>query len=209
MKKKFLSLMMAAAVVATTSVSAFAANDATVTRDGEEVNVTITGSVNDKDNRPPEGTISVTVPTALAFNVDNNGKLQGSSLTITNNGTEKVDVFAYEFIDKDSTNGIEIKKTLVEETDSRKKVTLSLSGTQGVAKFTSDRSKATKGIYNGAGAVETSADGVKLLTIGKAGDAENTGKLTLDGEAGKAAEEITKAIREEFTLRLKIKKSSS
>ena len=110
MKKKFLSLMMAAAVVATTSVSAFA--DEVVKQNGGTVDVTITGSINDKDDAAPEGTISVTVPTALAFTVNNSGSLQGTSLTITNNGTEKVDVFAYEFVDKNSTSGIEVKKTL-------------------------------------------------------------------------------------------------
>ena len=207
MKKKFLSLMMAAAVVATTSVSAFAASDATVSRDGEEVDVTITGSVNDEHDTPPEGTISVTVPTALAFTVDKTGDLQGTSLTITNNGTEKVDVFAYEFIDKNSTNGIEVKKT-VEGTNSRATVALRLSGTQGVANFTSTRNEATKGIYDGA-LNPAQGDGVKLVTIGKVGDAKNTGELTLAGEAGKTNDGITKGIREEFTLRLKIKKSSS
>ena len=208
MKKKFLSLMMAAAVVATTSVSAFAAsNNATVSRDGEEVEVTITGSVNDQNNTPPEGTISVTVPTALAFTVNDKGEVEGSSLTITNNGTQKVDVFAYEFIDKNSTNGIEVKKT-VEGTNSRATVALRLSGTQGIANFTSSKNEATKGIYDGT-LNPAQGDGVKLVTIGKVGDVKNTGELTLAGEAGKTNEGITKAIKEEFTLRLKIKKSSS
>ena len=169
--------------------------------------IKITGSVNDKDNRPPEGTISVTVPTALAFNVDRTNNLQGSSLTITNNGTEKIDVFAYEFIDKDSANGIEIKKTL-DAQDNRTKIKLSLSGTEGVANFTSDTAQSPRGIYDGKLQAATD-DGVKLVTIGKVGDAKNTGELTLAGEAGKGTQEVTKAIKEEFTLRLKIKKSSS
>ena len=204
MKKKFLSLMMAAAVVATTSVSAFA--DEVVKQDGGTVNVKITGSVNDKYNKAPEGTISVTVPTALAFTVDSSNSLKGSSLTITNNGTEKVDVFAYEFVDKDSTTGIEVKKTL-DESDNRTKVKLNLSGNAGVANFTSTTSEDTKGIYGATVSAKTD-DGVKIATIGKVGDTKNTGDLTLAGEAGKGSGEVEKAIREEFTLRLKIKKAS-
>ena len=204
MKKKFLSLMMAAAMVATTSVSAFA--DETVNKNGGEVEVTVTGSVNDNDDNPPEGIINVSVPTALSFSVNNNGNLQGTSLTITNNGTERVDVFAYEFIDKDSTNGIEVKKT-VDATKNRATVALRLSGTQGVANFTSSKTEAPKGILDGKLA-QAQDEGVKLVTIGKAGDGKNTGVLTLDGDAGTKNEGITKAIREEFTLRLKIKKSS-
>ena len=206
MKKKFLSLMMAAAVVATTSVSAFA--DEVVKQDGGTVNVKITGSVNDKHNKAPEGTISVTVPTALAFTVDSSNSLKGSSLTITNNGTEKVDVFAYEFVDKDSTpTGIEVKKTL-EDSDNRTKVKLNLSGNAGVANFTSTiTSTEPKGIYGSTTAPITD-DGVKIATVGKVGDTKNTEDLTLDGEAGKGSGEVEKAIREEFTLRLKIKKAS-
>ena len=169
--------------------------------------IKITGSVNDNDDNPPEGIINVSVPTALSFSVNNNGNLQGTSLTITNNGTERVDVFAYEFIDKDSTNGIEVKKT-VDATKNRATVALRLSGTQGVANFTSSKTEAPKGILDGTLA-QAQGDGVKLVTIGKVGDAKNTGELTLAGEAGKTNEGITKAIREEFTLKLKIKKSSS
>ena len=205
MKKKFLSLMMAAAMVATTSVSAFA--DEVVKQNGGTVDVTVTGSINNKSDVAPEGTINVTVPTALAFTVNSSGSLKGTSLTITNNGTEKVDVFAYEFVDKDSTDGIEVKKTL-ETSDNRAKVKLNLSGNAGVANFISDRSQETKGVYGATESAKT-ADGVKIATIGKVGDTTNTGDLTLAGEAGKGPENVEDPIREEFTLKLKIKKSSS
>ena len=207
MKKKFLSLMMAAAVVATTSVSAFAASDATVSKDGGEVNVTITGSVNDEQDHAPEGTISVTVPTALTFTVNKDGGFTGTSLTITNNGTEAVDVFAYEFTDINSSNGIEVKKQL-EENDNRSKVTLNLSGNRGIANFASTVGSG-KGVYN-AGLADASGDGVKLASIDKLGSSQNTGELTLNGEAGQSkTTQVSKAIREDFTLKLKIKKASA
>ena len=169
--------------------------------------IKITGSINNKSDVAPEGTISVTVPTALAFTVNSSGSLKGTSLTITNNGTEKVDVFAYEFVDKNSTNGIEVKKTL-DVSDNRTKVKLNLSGNAGVANFTSTTSEDTKGIYGATVSAKTD-DGVKIATIGKVGDTKNTGDLTLAGEAGKGPENVEDPIREEFTLKLKIKKSSS
>lgn len=205
MKKKFLSLMMAAAVVATTSVSAFASSNATVNTDGGEVNVTITGSVNDESNTAPEGTISVTVPTSLAFSVSNTGDFEGTNLTVVNNGTEKVDIYAYQFVDKDGANGIEVK-TQVNGSDNRSKVALNISGNQGVANFSST---GNTGVYNSSN-VESSGDGVKVSTIGKVGETQNSDTLTLNGEAGKdTSTRVEKAIREEFTLRLKIKKASA
>lgn len=72
MKKKFLSLMMAAAVVATTSVSAFAdAQDVTVIRDPEtktgKAEITITGDVTGEGGQTVPGTLNVTVPTTASF----------------------------------------------------------------------------------------------------------------------------------------------
>ena len=208
MKKKFLSLMMAAAVVATTSVSAFAANDATVSRDGEDVNVTITGNINDKNDRAPEGTISVTIPTALAFTVKSNGDFKGSDLTVVNNGTEKVDIYAYEFIDKDGATGIEVANS-VEDSEKRSKVTLTVSGEQGAAKLLSTGN--AKGVLNAANNSEGGLNGVKIATLNKYGESQNEGTIKLTGKAGKNAgstDTIDEAIREEFTLRLKVKKAT-
>ena len=205
MKKKFLSLMMAAAMVATTSVSAFAANDATVSKDGGEVNVTITGSVNDEQDHAPEGTISVTIPTALAFTVDKTGNFDGTSLNVVNNGTEKVEVYAYQFVDGSGTGDIEVAKS-VEDGDKRSKLVLSLSGNAGEAGFAS--ANVSNGVYNVStpdAAVGT--DGVKIASVGKLGE-QNTAKLQLKGRSGKDTS-AAKAVREEFTLKLKVKKATT
>ena len=206
MKKKFLSLMMAAAVVATTSVSAFASSNATtVSADGEEVDVTITGSVNDESNNPPEGTISVTIPTALAFTVDNTGSFKGTSLDVVNNGTQKVDVFAYKFVDGTGTKDIEVAKT-VGDGDKISKVVLSLSGNAGEAGFTSNN--ASNGVYdvsNPDAAVE--GNGVKIASVGTSLGGQNEVKLQLKGTSGKHATGA-KAVKEEFTLKLKVKKAT-
>lgn len=210
MKKKFLSLMMAAAMVATTSVSAFASST-TVNADGGEVTVTVTGNINDDRDTPPEGTISVTIPTALAFSVNRTGDFEGSDLTVVNNGTEKVDIYAYEFIDKDGATGIEVANS-VEDNDKRSKVALTVSGNQGAAKLLS--TGGTKGVSNAANNSEVGATGVKIATVNKYGEAQNEGAIKLTGKAGKnndssSGNAIDKAIREEFTLRLKVKKATT
>ena len=77
MKKKFLSLMMAAAVVATTSVSAFAQDKVINGLDTQEhtTDVTITGKVLDQNNNEPAGNFNITVPTSAAFTVGKDQKV--------------------------------------------------------------------------------------------------------------------------------------
>lgn len=202
MKKKFLSLMMAAAVVATTSVNAFAANEKTVTTDGESVEVQINGIVNNSKDQPPAGTLSVTVPTALSFTVNNSGGFTGSNITVTNTGTQAIDVYAYQFTDVTPTTGIVIK----ESNDLQKKsdVSLSLNGNDGIAYFRSEANG--KGIYDEEGH-SVGEPGAKIANI-EGGDAKT---LYLNGSAG-TNELDTKytltGINEKFTLRLKIKKAA-
>lgn len=203
MKKKFLSLMMAAAVVATTSVSAFAANDKTVTNYGESVEVKINGIVNNSNDEPPAGTLSVTVPTALSFTVNNQGGFTGSNITVTNTGTKAIDVYAYQFKDVTPTTGIMIKAS--NELNKKSDVSLSLNGNVGSAHFKSEAEG--NGIYDESGRKVVDPEGTKIANI-EGGD-ENT--LYLEGSAGKSDldEKYTSTgINERFTLRLKIKKAT-
>lgn len=201
MKKKFLSLMMAAAVVATTSVSAFAAE---VKTDGGSVNVTITGSVNDENNKAPEGTISVTIPTALAFTVNNAGEVGGTSLKVENTGTEDVEIYAYEFVDANGTAGINVVKSHANRTNEEtKKVVLSLTGNKGAVGFVSDGNKIYD-VKNPTQEVSASSDGVKISSLGKLGE-QNTDTIELSGTAGQNKAGAT-AVREQFTVKLKVKK---
>ena len=209
MKKKFLSLMMAAAVVATTSVNAFAASEETVTKNGGEVKVTITGSVNGPDNAAPEGTISVTIPTALAFTVNNDGEVGGTSLKIQNNGTENVEIYAYQFIDKNGIDGINVVKELGDRTSQKtNNVVLKLGGNEGTVGFVSNGDG--NGIYD---ARKTSPDAspssgeIKIASLDKLGE-QNTGTIDLTGTAGKVATGVT-AVREQFTVKLKVKKKTA
>ena len=166
--------------------------------------IKITGSVNGPNDTPPEGTISVTIPTALAFTVNNNGEVGGTSLNIVNNGTEKVEIYAYQFIDGNGIAGINVVKQMQDRTNEKtNKVVLNISGNEGTAGFVSYGNE----IYdakNPSKSVSTN-DGVKIASLGKIGE-QNTGRIELTGAAGKDKSGAT-ALREQFTLKLRVKKA--
>lgn len=212
MKKKFLSLMMAAAVVATTSVSAFAA-DANQSYDvsdtnGRNVQIGITGNVTDDKGGVASGTVSVTVPTATAFKVDKNGKLTSPSMEIRSNSSESVDVIASKFIDANGEDGIHLVKEsdfTQQGTPERKKVWLKLVGNKEVS-FTSDANGKTNGKMfknDGSEITENDEDEYVLGTVTQ--DLPLT--LTLKGAGGTQGPNTT-PIKDDFKLILKIKKSS-
>lgn len=203
MKKKLLSLVLAGAMVASTSVSAFA--DTTVTStNGKDIDhkIDVLGNVaKTSNNTTLPGTISVTVPTTANFTVDNKGVLDGSRITVTNVGTEKVEVYAHEFIDTGKSTGITVKRRL-ESNEQRNNITLYLSGDEGNAYF---GSTVDRGIYKNdteEGPVENQ-DGIKLATLNSNG----TVNLQLQG-AGGTDGSLENAIQEKFTLKLKIKKAA-
>ena len=127
MKKKFLSLMMAAAVVATTSVSAFA-DEHQLTAVGEEkqVEVGIEGKVEDNNGNVLPSTVTVTVPTSLNFTVKKDGTVVSPEIEITNSGNEPVSVIATDFIDTTGNSGIKVIKDA--EPANRSEVKLRLVG---------------------------------------------------------------------------------
>lgn len=208
MKKKFLSLMMAAAVVATTSVSAFAADvnqsyDVTENQE-QEAQINIKGDVANNDDNILPSTISVTVPTAATFKVDKNGKLTAPDINITSNSTDKVEVIAYSFKDTTPDDGI----TVVSKTDigngesvERTKVSLTLGGNEDTVTLKSVAGT-SKGIYklNGTDAVE---ENTVIGTVTSTAPL----KLELTGTAGKQNAPLTTAVSDKFTLVLKLKKA--
>lgn len=206
MKKKFLSLMMAAAVVATTSVSAFA-EDTIINNDGDTAEVTISGAVNGAGDTTPSGTLSVTVPTALSFAVKNDGTVQGSEIKIENNGTQAINVYAYEFADTTLSDKITVYKKGEENSlDKKSSVILNLQGNRGTAYFKSEKITGdNKGVF-GEDGNRPEADGLLISNILNG----RSGNLRLDGKAGKGVldgTDETAGISDTFTLRLKIKKA--
>ena len=208
MKKKFLSLMMAAAVVATTSVSAFAEdttrNITVAPNEDSEVTIPMKGDITDGSGATVPSSISVTVPTAANFTVNRNGDLQASSITITSHG-EKVEVVTGNFKDTTGDREIEVVAPSVFEGETgveRKKVSLMLQGTQGAVYLKTETNDSESGIYDYATNNKIALNTGKVL-----GYAVNGEPLTLNitGKAGK--EGTQKAITDKFTLMLKIRKA--
>lgn len=206
MKKKLLSLVLAGAMVASTSVSAFADTN-TVTTDGETTNVTIKGSVANNEGEAPAGTISVTIPTTLSFNVSKEGAVNGGEVNIKNNGLDIIEVTAVEFQDKNPTTKINVKtpNDFNETSDSRSDIVLSIGGNQKRAYFKSEEVNSSQnGIYDVQGVNQR--DGIKVSKI----EAEGSDKLTLVGVGGKQAlseeGEGKTGVMDEFILTLKVSK---
>lgn len=173
-------------------------------------NVYITGNVqNDKGEVKP-GTLQVIVPTTAAFTVDKDGNFSAGSIKITNQGTQNIDVYAYKFIDVNGTDGIDIKSNSEVTTDSNNKprsnIALNVGGNKGTAYFKTENTNSNNsGIYENRDLTTQSNEGIKISTINSA----SSDILTLKGEAGKQTSGIDTAIRDTFTLILKIKKSTN
>lgn len=222
MKKKFLSLMMAAAVVATTSVSAFAAEQISqtpseasnpreynVTDTEANAEVTIDGKIANSENKLPTSTISVSVPTAASFTVDKDGNLVGSDIKITSQGSEEIAVLAYRFVDKTGDKQINVVDTDTLKSDNangssadRKKVSLSLEGNERTVSLVT-------GNNSGICKFETS-DEATLEEDKKIGTVSVNNPLTLKlrgkGITASNAPVLSDPISDSFTLTLKLKK---
>lgn len=236
MKKKFLSLMMAAAVVATTSVSAFASDEGTtpeatsttpyeatgkntvnVSSDdkvGKEAKVQIQGDIAKSDGTFAPNTMSITVPTNARFAVDQNGNLTGSDIVVKSEGTDPVSVIAYKFVDLTQNDKItvvsdaDLKQTETQETQNRNKVALTLQGDTNTAYLKSETSADGTGIYkkNQSGTLQAVSNNENFVL----GNVESGSPLTLKlrGAAGTKGSPLTTPEQDNFTLILKFKKAS-
>lgn len=215
MKKKLLSLVLAGAMVASTSVSAFAdsisdvqTTQVTIQEGSEEqdVNIGITGNVLDTDGNKVPGTISVTVPTATNFSVDaSTGQLISPEMTITNNSDERLAVVASKFIDSNGQQQINvIKKTDFEgqgtgqpSDNARGSVWLALNSGTKIVGFTSENEGK---IYD----YKYQSDAANS-EIGKI-SARGTMTLQLEGKGGTNGGDSSTPIKDTFKLILKIKR---
>lgn len=219
MKKKLLSLVLAGAMVASTSVSAFAetvsgekyeaSNGANYNvTDEKDANIKIEGSIADNANTLPPSTISVTVPTVAKFTVDSDGKLIGSNINITSQGNGEIEVIAAKFVDRTGTSDInavdkdtldsENKKTQAPGTTiDRKMVYLKLIGEDGSVSLQSE---------NGVCNLEDS-DPISNKVLGTVRN-EKSLELSLEGNAVTAGTALSEALSDSFTLTLKLRKKS-
>lgn len=221
MKKKLLSLVLAGAMVASTSVSAFADTDtvnteATTIAEGEsskDINIGITGNVLDNQGNSKPGTINVTVPTATTFAVTKEGTLTSPEMVITNNSDEKLIVVASKFEDSNGAESINIvtktafdtkeAETNADQRNDRGTIWLRLKGSTKNLGLTSESNGDSNGkMYNGdyTSAVTDST----AYEIGKIGARGNM-RLTLEGQGGVKGD-ASNAIKDTFKLVLKVKR---
>lgn len=210
MKKKLLSLVLAGAMVASTSVSAFAKTITDSDNMTPTTDVKITGQVLDKDGNVAASTFNVTIPTAASFIVDRQGNVSTAKINIQNNGTQNIDVYADKFVDTSVGTGINVGDENGLANNDRTYVSLKLAGNSKILYLKSesegDRNDKHVGLYKGADLLEkaSSEEDLKLAHIKSNGEYE----LTLSGKAGKQTTEIGTPINNDFTLTLKIKKSN-
>lgn len=206
MKKKLLSLVLAGAMVATTSVSAFAADTQNVdVFEGKEstTQIDIKGDIYNEHNKPAPSTVTVTVPTSTTFTVDKEGVLTAPNIVIRNNGDETVSIIADSFNDPTADKGINI----ISETEfgenandvARNKVTLKLIGDRTYS-LKSVKQTGETGIYN--------VDGTQASANPVLGNVRANSDLTIrvEGKAGKNGNALTEAVTDNFQLVLKLKK---
>lgn len=214
MKKKLLSLVLAGAMVASTSISAFAAVPNVTGPDNTQptTNVDITGKVLNNSGQEPVGTFNVTVPTATSFTVKADGTFVApEAIVISNNGPQNIDVYADSFVDstKGDGNGITVKSEEAVKTKDRTFVSLKISGLNTAYLKTEDDGATENGIYKNKELTSNAQDGILLMNIGSGRD----GSLRLDGTAGKTGNDQlpdnikNNGLTDKFTLTLKIKKS--
>lgn len=181
-------------------------------KDDKTYNVTITGSIDNNKGESPSGTLQLTVPTSMAFIIDNKGNFKSSYIKIKNNGIDKVDVYAYKFIDNDGERNINIR-AMTEFSDnlneaSRNNLALYIYGNSDFAYLKTESIGSGKsGVYKDK-ALQISGDtddGVKISTVG----AGLSDELKLVGISGKRDIETDTAIKNDFVLILKVKKSTN
>lgn len=218
MKKKLLSLVLAGAMVASTSVSAFAADtneqEYNITSGPKDHKVTIEGNITNGNNEVVPGTISVTVPTAVSFTIDKEGQITGGEIKVKNSSNERVKVVAKEFTDTKSTDGIIIVKDSdldneIEhntDTNTKRYISLNLVGDKSVGLISQKGADKT-------GFLDEAGEEIAKNTDTSLGEAWNGSPLTLRlvGRTKKTdATEYSapnKAIQNDFNLVLKIQKS--
>lgn len=207
MKKKFLSLMMAAAMVATTSVSAFADKTHQILDSTEkESEITVTGNIANTNDEIAPSTISVTVPTTATFTVFKNKKVEAPTITIKSDSEQKVQVTAYKFSDPTSEQITVVSETELTSSDSNadtptnKHVSLKLTGKEGSVVLKS--SGGTRGLFQENGNAPA-GENTLLGTVSK----DNPLDLNLVGHVRSNYEAPSEAISNTFTLVLKLRKA--
>lgn len=211
MKKKLLSLVLAGAMVASTSVSAFAEDK--VIQDSEtkevETNISIKGGVASDEGDLPTGNFNITIPTTASFTVSQDGDVITMPINVRNNGEQDIEVYAVKFVDTTATEGKNITVTKQSELENKNRsyVNLNLRGNFKTVYLKSEEISSTNnGIYKEETLTQNAVgEDLKLAVI----NSKQADDITIEGNAGSNdGEAIEKALTDNFTLTLKIKKKN-
>ena len=211
MKKKLLSLVLAGAMIASTSVSAFAEDKLIQDSETKEVetNISIKGGVASSTGVLPTGNFNITIPTTASFTVSQDGDVITMPINVRNNGEQNIEVYAVKFVDTTATAGSNITVTNKSELKDKNRsyVNLNLRGNSKTVYLKSeDINSQNNGIYKDEALNEkASGEDLKLAVI----NSKQADNITIEGSAGvKASEPVENALTDNFTLTLKIKKSN-
>lgn len=211
MKKKFLGLALAT-MVAMPATGVYAAgntgNTQTITgKDTSTLNHTIpvTGSVTKSDGTAAAGQITVELPTAMAFAVNENGDFSGATYGVSNQSGCGIDIFVSQF--EATKSGITLKKE--EELTSENRGSFDRSNVSLVLKGLDNNGRQTKvDLAKIADGTTTSETDKKVLNIGSGAQKS----IALTGTAGTADAEdgVDKTgATGEFNLVFSIKKDNN
>lgn len=168
------------------------------------------GRIKSDAGETPKKTISVSIPTAIAFTVNKDAEFIGANINITNNGEVPVDISVKEFLDYNGDDGIKliisnrvkdentISKTTINSNYKRNEINLYLEGNLKRVYLGDEKIVSQLGEQE---AFEPQKKIAKVL-------ANSSTTLTLNGVAGQNPLEVNKPIKDTFRLTLRIKKSS-
>lgn len=153
MKKKFLGLALATMVAMPATGVYAAGNTQTITgTDTSTLNhtVPVTGSVTKSDGTAAEGQITVELPTAMAFAVNEKGKFSGATYEVSNQSGCGIDISVSQFVETKSGLTLKTADDLNREktTLDRSNVSLVLQGSDNGAQKKVDLAKIANGTIN-------------------------------------------------------------
>ena len=171
--------------------------------------ISTSGRIKSDAGETPKKTISVSIPTSIAFTVNKDAEFIGANINITNNGEVPVDISAIKFMDYNIDEGIKLITTTDVRTSATTKNTESVGYRRNEINLYLEGN--LKKVYLGhekivsqLGEQEASEAEKKIAKV----LANSSTTLTLNGVAGQNPLEVNKPIKDTFRLTLRIKKSS-
>lgn len=179
----------------------------------QQHDIKIIGNVMDSKGNLPVGVFKVTVPTEANFTVTKDGVVLGSELQVENSGSQKIEVYAYKFIDESGSEKINIidEQTITNGYNkiNNTNLSLKLTGMNGDGTAYLSSNNMNNGIYKDK-ELSSAADemGIKILTLeGGTDELPSSGKINIEGKSGKKA--VLEPVSDKFKLTLKIKKATN